>query len=210
MLWILFLFIWEKSVWLSATQPVVSLCVYLTSFTALLNNLINLRYMYDLQNRMTKTFRGKKSKDFADKLQLLSQHILNIHDSSCLLFLVSVTNGMDSRNKKQKFCLLEDLPCPFVPNLGTLEYVDSRLWPALLLLGSSWFSVCTAPKHLWFRGVAMHTKNAPSDLLSMIIYWCFELAVSSTMCCTKGFKVLRKCNWNKLLEVALANFLVLT
>ena len=64
--------------------------------------------MYDLQNRMTKTFRGKKSKDFADKLQLLSQHILNIHDSSCLLFLVSVTNGMDSRNKKQKFCLLEE------------------------------------------------------------------------------------------------------
>ena len=46
------------------------------------NNFINLRYMYDLENRMTKTFRGKKSKDFADKLQLLSQHILNIHDSS--------------------------------------------------------------------------------------------------------------------------------
>ena len=32
----MFLFIWEKSVWLSATQPVVSLCVYLTLFDTLI------------------------------------------------------------------------------------------------------------------------------------------------------------------------------
>ena len=121
---------------------------------------------------------------------------------------------MDLRNNIQKFCLLEEnflnvryrqtSPAPLFPTWAHLNMwiPDSgRLFFFLVL----WFSVCTAPKHLWFRGVAMHTKNAPSDLLSMI-HWCFELAVSSTMCCTKGFKVLKKCNWNKLLEVALANF----
>ena len=35
LLWILFLFIWEKSVWLSATQPVSSRCDQLGDFSAL-------------------------------------------------------------------------------------------------------------------------------------------------------------------------------
>ena len=35
MLWILFLFIWEKSVWLSATQPVSSKSDQLGEFSAL-------------------------------------------------------------------------------------------------------------------------------------------------------------------------------
>ena len=127
------------------------------------------------------------------------------------LFLVSVINGMDLRNNKQKFCLLEENflnvrhrpPLPLCSQPGHTWICGFQ---TLAGSSSSWFSVCTAPKHLWFRGVAMHTKNAPSDLLSMIIHWCFELAVSSTMCCTKGFKVLIKCNLNKLLEFALANF----
>ena len=49
-----------------------------------------------------------------------------------LLFLVSVINGMDSRNNKQKFCLLEE------------NFLNVRYRPPLPL--------CSQPGHTWIYG----------------------------------------------------------
>ena len=79
----MFLFIWEKSVWLSPTQPAVPLCVYSTLFLALVKRIhihdeVDQSQSLKREKQVDTTLKRSKNVNNSKRMKMLEKEALDV------------------------------------------------------------------------------------------------------------------------------------